>query len=245
MKPAQDGCGSTGNAQAVERTKASKIPPLKMVWPLRRGRIIWSVIPAQIRNKIRTARRSAVIEGMCMKRPLGTSAMSRGELGRADPIAVKTVGHAMAELHQRDGAGLDISGVEHGEVAAVLPRAPDHRQQPAIAFRGILRPLDEDRFGNGVAGRQQIMAEALSMAVHMDDAGERAEHRQPWIGAGVPAVTALQSGAAVVDAREFAGEIVEIGLLEAVCISREIEGPAAMTRKRFLGIGGRAVGMRK
>ena len=33
--------------------------------------------------------------------------------------------------------------------------------------------------------------------------------------------------AAVVDAREFAGEIVEIGLRETVGIPGEIEGPAA------------------
>src|SRR3954467_12310301 len=171
MTPAQGRCDSTGNAQAVERTKASRIPPLKTVWPLRRGRIIWSMIPAQIRNRIRTARRSAVIEGICMRDLLVTSAMARGGLARADPIAVKTVGHAMAELHQRDGAGLDILGIEHGEGAAVLPRAPDHRHQPAIAFRRIFRPLDEHRFGDGVAGRQQIMAEARSIAVDMDDAG--------------------------------------------------------------------------
>src|SRR5207248_1398991 len=43
----------------------------------------------------------------------------KGRLCRPHPIAVKTVGHAVAELHQRDGAGLDIGGVEHGEVAAV------------------------------------------------------------------------------------------------------------------------------
>src|SRR3954453_9611205 len=116
--------------------------------------------------------------------------MSRGELGRADPIAVKTVGHAMAELHQRDGAGLDISGIEHGEVAAVLPRAPDHRHQPAIAFRRIFRPLDEHRFAYGVPARQQIMAEALASAVDVNDAALRAEQRLFWIAAGVPAVTA-------------------------------------------------------
>ena len=64
--------------------------------------------------------------------------MTRASLRRAHPIAVKAVGHAVAELHQRDGAGFDVGGVEHREVAAVLPRAPDHREQPAVAFRGIL-----------------------------------------------------------------------------------------------------------
>ena len=37
-----------------------------------------------------------------------------------------------------------------------------------------------------------------------------------------------ETGAAVVDAREFAGKVVEIGLREAVGIPREIEGPAAV-----------------
>jgi hypothetical protein len=48
-------------------------------------------------------------------------------LRRADPIAVKAVGHAMAEMHQRHGAGFDILGVENSEIAAVLLRAPDRR----------------------------------------------------------------------------------------------------------------------
>ena len=56
---------------------------------------------------------------------------------------MKAVGHAVAELHQCGGAGLDVGGIEHGEVAAVLPRAPHHGEQPAIAFGCIARSLDE------------------------------------------------------------------------------------------------------
>ena len=41
-------------------------------------------------------------------------------------------------------------------------------------------------------------------------------------------------GAAIVDARKFAGEIVEIGLLEAVGIAGKVEGPARETRARLL-----------
>ena len=48
-------------------------------------------------------------------------------LRRADPVAVKTIGHAMAEMHQRDRAGFDIFRVEHRKVAAVLLRTPDGR----------------------------------------------------------------------------------------------------------------------
>ena len=56
-------------------------------------------------------------------------------------------------------------------------------------------------------------------------------------------MAAGKTGAAIVDAREFAGEVVEIGLREAVGIAGEIEGPAAQPRARLVRIGRRAVGM--
>lgn len=90
---------------------------------------------------------------------------------------MEAVGDAVAELHQGRRAGLDVGGIEHGEIAAVLPCAPNHREQPAVAFGGILGSFDENRLGDGVAGRQQVMAEPSAVAVDMDDAGERAEHR--------------------------------------------------------------------
>jgi len=43
-------------------------------------------------------------------------------------------------------------------------------------------------------------------------------------------VAAPESGAALIDARKFAGEIVEIGLREAVGIAGKIEAPAAQSR---------------
>ena len=49
----------------------------------------------------------------------------KGASVRAHPIAVETVGDAVAEMHQRGGTALDILRIEYGEVAAVLPRAPD------------------------------------------------------------------------------------------------------------------------
>src|SRR5436853_7611736 len=52
-----------------------------------------------------------------------------------------------------------------------------------------------------------------------------------------------KSGAPVVDAREFAGQVVEIGLREAVGIAGEIEGPAAIAGARFRRVRRRAVGM--
>src|SRR5207247_4664145 len=129
-------------------------------------------------------------------------------LSRADPIAVEAVGHAMAEMHQRDGTGFDILRVEHGKIAAVLPRAPDRGKQPAIALGGVSAAFDKHRLGNSIAGGQEIMAKTLALAVDMDDAGQRAEHRQIRVSAGVPAMAALQAGAAIVDARELAGQIV-------------------------------------
>src|SRR5436853_1630611 len=50
-----------------------------------------------------------------------------------------------------------------------------------------------------------------------------------------------KSGAPVVDAREFAGQVVEIGLREAVGIAGEIEGPAAIAGARFRRVRWRAV----
>src|SRR5205085_1744126 len=80
-------------------------------------------------------------------------------------IAMKTVGNAMAKMHQGDRPGRDIGGVEHLEIAAVLPRAPDCRQLPAIGLRRIIAARDEDRFGDGVVRGQDIVADALAAAI--------------------------------------------------------------------------------
>src|SRR5450631_3541104 len=97
-------------------------------------------------------------------------------LRRPNPVAMKTVGHAMPELHQRHRTCLDIAGIEHRKIAAVFAPAPDRRQQPAIAFGGILAALDEYRLRNGVAGGKEIVAKPRSLAVDMHDARQRAEH---------------------------------------------------------------------
>src|SRR5665647_983310 len=114
---------------------------------------------------------------------------------RADPIAVKAVGHPVSELHQSDRPGLDIAGSEDREIAAIFTGTPDRRQQPAVALGGILAVGDEYRLGDGVAGRQEIFAAPRAPAVDMHDAGQRADHRQVRIGAGVPAVAADKTGA--------------------------------------------------
>src|SRR5947208_16588434 len=155
------------------------------------------------------------------------------ESRRTDPIAVKAIRHAMAEMHQRDGTCFDVLRVEHREIAAILLRAPDRREQPAIALGGVSPAFDEHRFGNRVAGGQQIMPEPLALAVYMHESGQRSEPRQLGIGAGVQAMAVSLSGAAVINAREFAGEIVEIGLREAVGIACEVESPAAVPRARL------------
>src|SRR5665647_1374876 len=114
---------------------------------------------------------------------------------RADPIAVKAIRHPVSELHQRHRPGRDIAGSEDREIAAIFTGTPDRRQQPAVALGGILAAGDEYRLGDGVAGRQEIFAEPPAPAVDMHDAGQRADHRQVRIGAGVPAVAADKTGA--------------------------------------------------
>ena len=63
---------------------------------------------------------------------------------------MEAIGHAVAKMHQRDGAGLDVGRVEDREVAAVFARAPDHRQQQAVALGSILAAFDEYRLRNAV-----------------------------------------------------------------------------------------------
>jgi hypothetical protein len=38
---------------------------------------------------------------------------------------MKTIGHAMAEMHQRHRTRFDVLRVEHRKIAAIFPRAPD------------------------------------------------------------------------------------------------------------------------
>src|SRR5260370_8219176 len=129
---------------------------------------------------------------------------------RPNPIAMKTVRHAMAELHQRDRAGFDVVGVEHCEIAAVFPGAPDHRQQPAVALVSLAAARDEYRLRDGVASRQQVFFEARSLAVDMHDAGQPAGQRQSAIGAGVQAVAALDTAAPLLHALDFARLAIDI-----------------------------------
>src|SRR6202521_2873692 len=89
---------------------------------------------------------------------------------RTNPVAVKAVGYAMAELHQRHRTCFDIAGVEDGEIAAVFARAPYRGQQPAVALGGLVVAGDEDRLRNRIAGGQQILPAARSLAVDMHDA---------------------------------------------------------------------------
>src|SRR5687767_7523668 len=64
-------------------------------------------------------------------------------LRRPNPIAVKSVGDPVRQLHQCHRTCLDIGGVEHREIAAVFAGAPDGREQPAVSFRRVPATLDE------------------------------------------------------------------------------------------------------
>src|SRR6266705_6510535 len=171
-----------------------------------------AVIPG--RAEARTRNRELSSSGFRVHRCAMPRNDGEGESRRTDPVAMKSIGNPMPELHQGDGAGLDVGGVEYREIAAVFAAAPNRGQQPAVALGGIVAAGDEHRLGDGVAGGQQILAEARSLAIDMHHTRQRAEHRQLRIGAGVPTVVAYETGAAVVDAREFAGDVVEIGLRE-------------------------------
>src|SRR5579863_5791238 len=120
-------------------------------------------------------------------------------LGGADPVAVKTIGHAVAEMHQRNGTGLDVGRVENGELADVLGRAPHRREQPAVALGGVLGSLDEHGLRDAVAEGEEIFGEPFALAVDMGDAGKALEHCDVGVGAGVPAMLIGEAGAAIVD----------------------------------------------
>ena len=94
---------------------------------------------------------------------------------RAHPVTVESIGHASLELNQRRRARLDIGRVEHREIAAVLPRTPDHRQQPTLAFFSIVAALNKHRLGDGIACRQQILAATRTAAIDVNQTGQRAK----------------------------------------------------------------------
>jgi hypothetical protein len=71
--------------------------------------------------------------------------------GFANPVAVKARWHTVAELHQRDGPGLDIGSVEHRKIAAVFLRTPHDGEQPTVAFHGIAGAFDKYRLRDGIA----------------------------------------------------------------------------------------------
>src|ERR1700737_4770237 len=97
---------------------------------------------------------------------------------RPHPVAVESIGHAVAEMHQRRRAGLDIARIEHREIAGVGPRAPHHGEQPAVAFGCVLLALDEHPLRDRGARGQMIFAEPPSLAVYMGDAAKAAADKR-------------------------------------------------------------------
>ncbi len=78
---------------------------------------------------------------------------------------MKPVGHPMRQLHQRDGAGLDIPGIEHRQIAAVFAAAVNSSEHPAIALGRVVAPCHEHRLGDAIAGRQLLMPHSRTRAV--------------------------------------------------------------------------------
>src|SRR3569833_2315314 len=96
--------------------------------------------------------------------------------GRADPIAVETVRHAVAEMNKGCGTRFDVGGIEYSEIAAVCGRAPDDREQPAVALAGVGAARHEHRLRQRVPVGHQVGAFARAAAVDMSDAGESTKH---------------------------------------------------------------------
>ena len=95
----------------------------------RAGAVLW------LRNAARTAPSWRAPIGAGFRPPKQRAEFYVARLIRADPVSVESVGDASLELNQRRRARLDIGRVEHREIAAVLPRPPDHRQQPTLQHR--------------------------------------------------------------------------------------------------------------
>jgi len=117
------------------------------------------------------------------------------------------------KFNQRDRTALDIGRVEYGEIAAILGAAPDRGEQPAVAFGRVGRAGDKHRLGGRVAVGKKMRG-ASSVRVDMGEAVEKAARLAARACAGVPAMPIDETGAAVVDARKLAGQVIEVGSLE-------------------------------
>src|SRR5260370_35831796 len=122
-----------------------------------------AVIPG--RAEARTRNLELISSGFRVHRCAMPRNDGEGESSRTDPIAMKSIGDSMSELHQGDGAGLDVGGVEYREIAAVFAASPDRGQQPAVTLGGIVSAGDEHRLGDGVSGRHHRLGGARSPAI--------------------------------------------------------------------------------
>src|SRR5690349_25115894 len=74
---------------------------------------------------------------------------------------------------------------------------------------------------------------------------QRIEGMAAVAAGGKEAMTIIEAAEALVEAREFAGKIVDPFLLERVGIGGEVEGPAREPRGRLGGLAGAPLGVRK
>src|SRR5260370_36888813 len=116
-----------------------------------------AVIPG--RAEARTRNLELISSGFRVHRCAMPRNDGEGESHRTDPIAMKSIGNPMPELHQGDGAGLHIGGVEYREIAAVFAAAPDRGQQPAVTLGGLVAAGDKERPRDGEAAGRPLLDE--------------------------------------------------------------------------------------
>ena len=128
-------------------------------------------------------------------------------------------------MGQPDGTFCDIGGVEHREVALVRCAAIDQREKPAVALLRLPAARNKDRLTRHVARGKLIEQPCPAFGIDMRNA---IEDDLASVGRvrGKISVALRKACPSFVEAREFAGQIVQRRLLDRVRVSRKIEGPA-------------------
>src|SRR5947199_771450 len=135
------------------------------------------------------------------------------------------------EMGQRNRAAGKVGRLEHGEITGLLLAAIEYAQQPAVALGRAVVSRHEDRLAEAVVltGRPARALTGLEIVMDQPVGGRITGRRIGDILADNPAVPVVAHAAALVEARELAGAIVELLLAESVAMAVEVEGPAEQT----------------
>src|SRR5438270_3845461 len=134
------------------------------------------------------------------------------------PVAVEAGRHAAREMGERDWSLGEVGCLEHREVAGLLLAAIEHAQQPAVALGRAVVARHEDRLAEAVvrAGRPARALAGLEVVVRQPVGARLAGPGIDDVARDDPAVAIVAHAVALVEAREFAGPVVELLLLEGV-----------------------------